>query len=66
MVTGRDPFRERVEEVTGNLILVQSDNPLWNELRKAVEAGDVYRAISLRNRMLLARKLTITERFSPA
>lgn len=66
MVQDRDPLRERAEEVTGNLILVHPENPLWIELGKAIAAGDVYRAMSLRNRMLLSHKLTITPRFSPA
>lgn len=66
MVNDHDPFRSRAEEVTGNLILVQPDDPMWIALNKAVRDGDIYQAISLRNRMVLAGKLTITERFSPS
>lgn len=66
MVQDRDPLRERAEDVTGNLILVHPENPLWIELGKAIAAGDVYRAMSFRNRLLLSKKLTITPRFSPA
>lgn len=61
-----DPLRVRAEEVTGNLILVQKDNPMWIALGEAIKAGDIYRAISLRNRMVLAKKLTIAPRFSRA
>ncbi len=66
IATSRDPFRERVEEVTGQLVLVQPGNALWLELQKAVVAGDIYRAMSMRNRLLLSHKLTITERFARA
>ena len=63
IVKDHNPLRTKAEEVTGNLILVKPDNPMWIELEKAIKAGDIYRAISLRNRMVLAGKLTITPRF---
>lgn len=66
LVSDTDPLRVQAEGATGSLILVQPDNPMWVALGEAIKAGDIYRAISLRNRMVLAGKLTITARFSPA
>ena len=66
MTGDHDPLRAKAEAVSGNLILVQPDNPMWLALEEAIRMGDIYRALSLRNRMLLSGKLTITKRFSPA
>ncbi len=66
MMDDRDPFREAVERATGLLVLVQADDPDWIELEGAARRGDILAAAGIRDRMVVAGKLTITTRFHPA
>ena len=64
MCNDHDPFRERAEEATGKLILVNPDNKDWLLLNKAIRQGDIDWACSIRNRMMIEGSLTVTERFT--